>query len=240
MLPDFYLLLAKLFLLISYNEPMEKKSDKYIPALGYDRLTPLYDSLLRWTMPESTFKRRLVGQSQIQRGQRVLDLGCGTATLTLLIKGIHPDTEVVGLDGDPKILEIARRKAVKAGLEVDFDQGTAFKLPYPNDSFDRVLSSLVFHHLTREGKRDTLEEVYRVLRAGGELHVADFGRPQNAVMRLASLPWRAFDGLKTTADNVNGLLPELFRNAGFEEVQESARYMTLFGTLSLYQARKLK
>jgi hypothetical protein len=77
-----------------------------------------------------------------------------------------------------------------------------------------------------------------VLRAGGELHVADFGRPQNVLMRVASLPWRAFDGRRTTEDNVKGLLPELFRQAGFVEVCETSRYMTLFGTLCLYGARK--
>ena len=106
--------------------------------------------------------------------------------------------------------------------------------------FDRVLSSLVFHHLTREDKARAFREVYRVLRAGGELHFADFGKPQNALMRAASLPWRLFDGRETTRDNVRGELPALLRDAGFAEVCETARHMTLFGTLSLYQARKLR
>jgi hypothetical protein len=69
------------------------------------------------------------------------------------------------------------------------------------------------------------------------LHIADFGKPQNALMALASLPWQIFDG-KTTTDNVKGLMPGLMRNAGFVEVEESCRYMTVFGTLSLYAGRK--
>lgn len=215
---------------------MEKKPDAYIPALSYDWLTPLYDSLIRWTMPEYTFKRHLVEQARIGRGHRILDLGCGTATLTNLIKRTHPDAEVVGLDGDPRILEIARRKAAREGLAIKLDEGMSYQLPYADNSFDRVLSSLFFHHLTRENKDRTLNEVFRILRPGGELHVADFGKPQNALMRVASLPWQAFEGRKTTADNAQGRMPSIFREAGFREVCETARYMTLFGTLSLYRA----
>lgn len=216
------------------------RSDKYQPALGHDLLTPLYDAVVRWTTPETKFKRRLVRQASIGRGHRVLDVGCGTATLTLLVKREHPDAEVTGIDGDPKILRIARAKAERAVSDVTFEQAMAYALPHLDDSFDRVLSSLVFHHLTREDKARTFREVHRVLRAGGELHFADFGKPQNALMLAASLPWRLFDGMNTTRDNVRGDLPALLRDAGFAEVCETARYMTLFGTLSLYQAHKLK
>jgi ubiquinone/menaquinone biosynthesis C-methylase UbiE len=217
---------------------MRKKPDNYIPALSHDWLTPFYDSLIRWTMPESIFKRRLTEQTRIRSGHRVLDLGCGTGTLTLLIKRNHPDATVVGIDGDPKILEIARKKADQAKLEITLDEGISFDLPYPEASFDRVVSSLVFHHLNRANKLATLREVHRVLRGGGELHIADFGKPHNALMRVVSLPWELFDGFHTTSDNVKGLIPELIGSAGFVEVHESARYMTLFGTLSLYAGRK--
>ena len=216
------------------------KADSYLPALSHDWLTPLYDLLIRWTMPESAFKQCLIKQTRIKSSHRVLDLGCGTATLTLLIKKMHPEATVVGIDGDPKILGIAKRKANNVGLEITLDEGMAFHLPYPEGSFDRVVSSLVFHHLNRDHKITTLSEVHRVLRAGGELHIADFGKPQNLLMRVASFPWQVFDGFKTTADNVKGLMPELMRSAGFVEVHESARYMTLFGTLSLYSSRKAK
>ena len=165
--------------------------------------------------------------------------GCGTGTLTRLIKGNHPKTTVMGIDGDEKILGIAKRKASESGSKITFQQAMAFQLPYAEASFHRALSSLVFHHLTRENKLRALKEMHRVLRAGGELHIADFGKPHNLLMRLASFPWRVFDGHKTMADNVNGLMPELIRDAGFVEVHESARYMTMFGTLSLFMARKV-
>ena len=219
---------------------MDKNRNKYIPALKYDWLTPVYDLLLKWTMGEFAFKRQLVRQAGIEKGNRVLDLGCGTATLTLLLKKSHPEAEVVGLDGDPKVLEIAKTKAVKTGLKIALDRGMAFELPYPDRSFDRVLSSLVFHHLTRDNKVRTLREVFRVLKPGGELHVADWGKPQNTLMRVAFLLVQMLDGFNTTADSVNGLLPELFSQAGFEDIQQTDRHITLFGTLALYRARKTK
>lgn len=217
---------------------MVKNRHEYIPALKYDWLTPLYDPLIRWTLRESTFKRHLVKQAGIKKGHRVLDLGCGTGTLALLIKSHHPKADVFGLDADPKVLAVARAKAARAGLNVRLDHGMAFELPYSHGSFDRVISSLMFHHLTRENKERTLREVFRVLRPKGELHVADWGKAQNCPMRVAFLLVQMLDGFETTADNISGLLPELFRMAGFMEVEESARYMTIVGTLSLYRARK--
>lgn len=209
---------------------------EYIYALKYRWLTPLYDPILRLTLREQTFKKALVEQARIQPGQCVLDLGCGTGTLTLLIKSAHPHAHVVGFDGDPKILSLAEAKAARAGLAVDWKQGLAQELPYADSCFDRVLSSLMLHHLSSENKRAALREVLRVLRPGGELHVADWGRPQNALMRPASLLIALLDGY--SRENVEGLLPELFRQAGLAEARQAAHYNTLFGTLALYSARK--
>jgi ubiquinone/menaquinone biosynthesis C-methylase UbiE len=211
------------------------KDDQYIPALGRDWLTPLYDPLQRWVMREDQFKRHLIRQAQIEPGHRVLDLGCGTATLTILIKRTHPLAEVVGLDGDPRILAIARAKAARAGVAITLDHGMAFQIPYPDQAFDRVLSSLVLHHLTTENKQRALREVVRILRPGGELHVVDFGKPHTVWARLIS---RFMQRFEETADNFKGLLPTMFRQAGFDRVAETARYATLFGTLSLCQGQK--
>jgi len=67
------------------------------------------------------------------------------------------------------------------------------------------------------------------------LYVADFGKPQNALMRLTSLIMR---WLEENHDNVKGFLPKMFRNAGFDHVEETAKFMTMFGTISLYRAQK--
>jgi SAM-dependent methyltransferase len=217
---------------------MPKSDSKYIPALRFNWLTSLYDPLVRLAARESTFKRRLVEQAGISTGHRVLDVGCGTATLTLLIKQENPGAEVLGLDGDPKVLEVARRKVARSRGDIRLDHGMSHALPYTDCSFDRVLSSLLFHHLTRQDKERTLAEVLRVLHPNGEFHLADWGKATNIVMRAAFLLVQLLDGFGTTADNVKGLLPALLADAGFEEIREWAQYKTVFGTLSLYTARK--
>ncbi len=83
---------------------------KYIPALSFEWLTPLYDPVML-LMRESTFKRILVEQTNIKNGYRVLDIGCGTATLTILLKKAYPGAEVTGLDGDTKILGTPEQKS---------------------------------------------------------------------------------------------------------------------------------
>lgn len=208
----------------------------YIPALKYDFLTPFYDSILNLTLRENTFKHRLVENACIEDNYTILDLGCGTGTLSILIKQLFPTVKMFALDGDTNILEIARKKATESKVKISFEQGMAYKLPYPNNSFDRVVSSLVFHHLKTENKVSTLKEIYRILRPGGQLHIADWGKAQNLLMRLAFLSIQFLDGFATTTDNVNGLLPQLIDSAGFIKVSETFSYMTVYGTLSLYQA----
>lgn len=210
----------------------------YIPALGYEPLTALYDPVLRLTMREAYLKRRLVQQADLRPGMRVLDVGCGTGTLTLLARQTQPESDITGLDGDAAMLGRAQRKAERSGVAVTFAQGFSYALPYPDHSFDRVVSSLLFHHLTTEDKRHTLYEIHRVLRPGGELHIADWGKAQNLVMRGAFLLIQLLDGFITTADHVTGKLPAYIIAAGLKDVQQTAQFATMFGTLTLYRAQK--
>jgi SAM-dependent methyltransferase len=213
-------------------------TDRYVPALGYRWLTPFYDGVVRFTTREATFKRALLDQAGFSPGQDILDLACGTGTLTLWAKQRSPGLRIVGLDGDADVLARARAKARAAGVEIAFDEGLSTSLPYADRRFDRVLSSLFLHHLRRDGKVRTLAQVFRVLKPGGELHLADWGRAANPLMRAAFGAIQLLDGFDNTADNVKGLLPELMRGAGFTDAAETRRFSTMWGTLSLYRATR--
>lgn len=214
-----------------------KEKDKYVPALSFDFLTPFYDTAVKWTTRETIFKEKFAGQIEIIPNGRLLDLACGTATLTIALKRKFPQAEINGLDGDSKILGIARRKAQAVGAQINFTEAFATALPYPDEYFDAIISSLFFHHLTSESKRKTLLEVWRTLKTGGTLHIADWGKPANLLMKFASMPVQWLDGA-TTKDSYAGKLPELMAGAGFAGIVETADYSTVFGTLRLYRAMK--
>ncbi|HET6365522.1 MAG TPA: methyltransferase domain-containing protein [Nitrospirota bacterium] len=208
---------------------------KYVPALGFAWLAPLYDTLIALVMQEKAFKRRLIDVADIQPNAAVLDLGCGTATLTLMIKQAHPSARVTGLDGDDRILNIARAKVKAQSAAIQLDKGLAFELPYPDGHFDRVLSSLVMHHLATRDKLRTFAEIHRVLKFDGQVHIADFGPPANLYCRLIS---RLLALLEPVEDNIEGRLPTMLQEAGFERVQTHDQFQTAFGTLALISAIK--
>jgi len=152
---------------------MSHANHAYLPAAGLDILLPLYDPLVK-LLGADRARRKLFEQASVQPNHRVLDIGCGTGTFAIAIKGWLPSVEVVGLDPDPKALARSGRKAERAGVSIRFDQGFADALPYADASFDRVFSSLMFHHLPHEAKLATMREVRRVLKPGGALHLLDF------------------------------------------------------------------
>lgn len=207
----------------------------YIPALRIGALTRFYDPVVATTTRERLFKGRLLEQLAPAPGQCILDLGCGTGTLALQIEEAEPGAEVRGIDADPEMLARAAAKAGSSG--VGFDRGMADELPYADGSFDRVVSSLFFHHLSTGVKRAVAAEVVRVLAPGGELHVADWGPASNPLMSVLSLGIRALDGFEPTADNFGGRLPAIFATAGLVDVEDTDRIRTALGTIVLYRAK---
>ena len=211
--------------------------EKYIPALSFNFLTPFYDSAVKLTTREKLFKEKLAEQIEIIPNGRLLDLACGTATLTIALKQKFPQAEIHGLDGDAKILRIARDKASNNKAEIIFTEAFSTELPYPDNYFDAVVSSLFFHHLTPENKLKTLKETQRVLKPDGNLYIADWGKSANLLMKIASLQIQWLDGA-TTKDSYQGKLPELMTEAGFSNIIETADYNTVLGTLRLHRAEK--
>ena len=201
---------------------------KYVPAAGWDWLLPFYDVFAR-LMGSEAAHRRLVDQASIEPGHHVLDIGCGTGNLTLLIKTLHPRADVVGLDPDPRALARARRKADGKGLAVRLDRGFADELPYADASFDRVVSAFMLHHLAPDEKANTLREARRVVRAGGAFHALDFGGTAHGSGIVAHLFHRAHLGDQHR-------IPALMREAGFADVAELAPRGTIFGPVSYWRA----
>ena len=150
----------------------------YLPAAGYHWALPLYDPLQKFLGAEKA-KRVLLDQAALRPGYRVLDIGCGTGSLAVLIKRLHSDTEVVGIDPDPNALKRAQSKAGRAALSIRFDQGSADELPYEDGHFDRVFSSFMFHHLQEHQRDTTAREVRRVLAPRGSFHLLDFACPED-------------------------------------------------------------
>jgi ubiquinone/menaquinone biosynthesis C-methylase UbiE len=212
----------------------DPKRQRYLPALRFTWLTPLYDPVLKWLMREDVFKTRMVAQLALRPGMSLLDLGCGTGTLAIMIKAAHPAVEVTGLDGDPAVLAIAGKKALMAGVTLSLDRGVASNLPYPAGSFDRVVSTLVLHHLSLPDKRLALAEARRVLKPGGELHILDFDRPRNWYSKVLAPIMRRFE---ETTELLDGQLPDMLVAAGFASSEAVERFLTAFGEVASWKAR---
>ena len=204
----------------------------FLPAAGHDWLLALYDPLLRLLGADSA-RRDLVAQAEIRRGCRILDIGCGTGSLVALIARARPDTEVIGLDPDPKALARAERKVGRAAASTRFDRGFSDELPYPPGAFDRVFSSFMLHHLGSDEKHRTLKEVARVLAPNGSFHALDFVGAQPHSEGLLARWLHSRDHLR---DNRAGGLLALMRETGFADAREVDQRATILGRVAFYRA----
>ncbi len=208
---------------------MARNPHSYVPAMGSDRLLRLYDPLTT-LLGVRSLHRDLVDAAEIAAGQQVLEIGCGTGNLALQIAERFPDAHVCGLDPDPRALTIARAKARRRGATVQWDEGSATQLPYPDASMDRVVSSLMFHHVDGTDRERVLAEVRRVLRPGGQLHLVDFVGHGHGL--------HAWLGRRNRRIAANGAdaIPDLMTRAGLREVTARPRGNRL-GTTS-YRAHR--
>lgn len=140
-----------------------------------------YD-LLAWLLTrgrEGAFRERLISLADLQSGNSVLDIGCGTGTLAIAAtRHVGPTGTVYGIDASPQMIARATRKATKAGAPALFRLAAAENLPFPDARFDVVLSTLMLHHLPRTTRQQCAIEIRRVLKPGGRVLAVDFGRAQ--------------------------------------------------------------
>ena len=205
--------------------------DRYVPAAGRAGLTRFYDLGVRVTMRERLWRPVIVEAVADRNPAVVVAVGCGTGALSIPIAARLPSARVVGVDGDPQVLDIARGKPGAAAVE--WTEGLAGALPFKASVADVVVTSLVLHHLPLQTKREMLSEAHRVLRPGGRLIVADWAAPQDVVASVGFALLQVLDGFATTNDNRRGLIPQLIVQAGFPEPRLLRRVRTALGTFDV-------
>jgi ubiquinone/menaquinone biosynthesis C-methylase UbiE len=206
-------------------------SKPYIPAAGHHSLLPVYDILTK-VMGVDRVRALLLEQADIRPSYCVLDVGCGTGSLAVSTKRREPSAQVFGVDPDAEALLRARRKAERASVDVQFDEGFADALPYPDATFDRVLSSMMFHHLHRDQKAGMLRELRRVLRPGGRVEMLDFAKPDTGGGAVT----RILHSHQLLNDNSEARVLGSFAEAGFASVRPVARGRILIWNVAFFQA----
>ena len=206
---------------------------EFLPAAGHDLFLPVYDPLVS-LMGFDRARQKLISSANIQPGHHILDIGCGTGTLAIMLKRQFPATHVVGIDPDPKALQRARIKTTRAAVPVQLERGFADELPYKEESFDRVFSSFMFHHLEGQEREKMLREVRRVLKPSGSFHLLDF------VTNNASPGFleRLFHSHARMKDNQDAQILELMSRVGLTNAAKVNEGHMLFGLLrtAYYQA----
>lgn len=204
----------------------------FMPAAGRDLFLPLYDPLTK-LFGLSRMHAMLIEHAGLKPTFKVLDVGCGTGTLAVTIKRQFPTVDVVALDPDLKALARGERKARKANVAIQFDRGFSDALPYERQQFDRVFSSMMFHHLVEDDKEPTLREIRRVLKPGGRLELLDFEGPDAHAHGFLS---RMIHSNERLRGNASAHVLELLVWAGFPTPRRVDEQQTLFGRVAFYQA----
>lgn len=159
-------------------------------------------------------RKMTVDNALIKPGDTVLDVGCGTGEVTLLAKTRTTNGKVYGIDPAPEMIAVAQSKAARKKLEIDFRVGVIEALPFPDASIDVVTSSLMMHHLPEELKRRGLAEIYRVLKPGGRLLIADFMRPTGSLVNHLFIAFTRHRALKNGIEDLRKFMNE----AGFTQI----------------------
>ena len=210
---------------------------EFTPAAGHSILTPAYDVALRLLTKERRWRDALLAQIAPRNGETILDVGCGTGTLAIMLKRCAPGARIVGPDPDPAVLRLAAAKARRAGVQVDWRHGFAHHAGAIGP-VDHVVSALVFHQVTPRGKAAGLQAMFDATRPGGTVHIADYCRQPDWVMRQLFRVIQAVDGKTNTQANADGAVESLLADLAGIAVIPRHIVRTPTGAISLFRVNR--
>lgn len=216
---------------------MKEQGGDYVPALGWRALTPFYDSTIRILTRERTWRTALVTQIDPQPGQTIVDVGCGTGSLAIILKQAQPHANIIGLDPDPEILARAASKARAAGVEIEWREGFARDVGSLLGGVDKAVSSLVFHQVPMAEKEAGLRAMADSIRQGGEVHIADFARQRSRAMRIMFSVVGWVDGRENTTPNARGALEDILGSISPAAAVPARSFRTILGEISLFKLK---
>lgn len=213
--------------------------DAFTPALGRSEFTDSYDLAVRFATRERVWRPALLAQIALRDGETIVDVGCGTGTLAIMLKRAVPGARVIAVDPDPHVLAIAAAKAAHASVEIEWQQGFARDAAALADSVDKAVSSLVFHQVPIAEKRTGIAGMLAAVSRGGEVHIADYARQKSWLMRrLFRLTVQRIDGLADTQPNADGALESILAELGDARVEPTHVIPTATGAISLFKVVK--
>ncbi len=205
-------------------------SKKYISALSFDFLNGYYDRVIKIVMPNE-FRQIFVQQTNPFAYEIILDFGIGTSEIPILFKKEMPTLKIIGIDVDLKVLRIAEKKIKKENLNIQLLEYDGKVFPYLNTYFDKVVSCLGSHHLSLSQKQIALDEIFRVSKTDGKIHIADWGLERNKTKAKLLNFLKYFKVLKYIVEHGKRRFPACITRAGFKNLIETHYLKTGTGTL---------
>ena len=213
-------------------------SGEFTPAAGRFAPTSIYDSGVALLTRESVWRNELLRRLSPAPGDSILDVGCGTGSLAILLKQAQPEARIVGLDPDVEALAIARRKADAAEVEIEWRQGFALDSA-AFGPFDKVVSSLVFHQVPLAGKRSGIAAMFAAAKTGGLVCIADYAAQSKWHMRQLFRFIQLIDGRENTRLNADGFIEHELSEIQRKPVAPVYSVNTPTGTISLFCETKV-